>query len=398
MKGVWLVALREVRERGRSRTFVVTSVVTLLLVVGLILVPPLLGGGADEYRLGLVGDGNGSIVDAAERLATASDEPGEPASVELVTAEFPLRSEAEAALRAGDIEAVLVDGGEIIVETVGWSGSPLLRLIQRGAAAVELERLITEAGETATQVIEVMTSDPLVTSTLSGEAPGDDSRYVVAYAGLLLLYIAILLYGTWILTGVTEEKSNRVVEVLLSSLKPWQLLGGKILGIGALGISQFMFTVLTAMVALRASGTDFPDLDPVIVANLVLWFVLGFLIFAVLFGAAGSLASRMEDAQNVAFPMSMVAVVGFFVSITALESPSGAAATVGTFIPITAPFVVPVRVALDAIPVWQFVVALVAAIVSIGLLIRVAGRIYSGGLLRYGGKVKLREAWRGAIE
>ncbi len=398
MRGVWLVAIREVKERGRSRTFVVTSVVTLLLVVGLILVPPLFGGGADEYQLGLVGAGNESIVDAAERLATASDEPGEPASVVIVTAEFPSRSEAEAALQAGDIEAVLVDGNEIVVEAVGWSGSPLLRLMQQGAGAVELERLITEAGETAAQVIEVMTSDPLTTTTLSGEAPGDDSRYIVAYAGLLLLYIAVLLYGTWILTGVTEEKSNRVVEVLLSSLKPWQLLGGKILGIGVLGVSQFMVTVLTAMVALRASGTDFPDLDPVIVANLVLWFVLGFLIFAVLFGAAGSRASRMEDAQNVAFPMSMVAVVGFFVSIVALENPTGVAATVGTFIPITAPFVVPVRVALNAIPVWQFVVALVAAVGSIGLLIRVAGRIYAGSLLRYGGKVKLREAWRGAVE
>jgi ABC-2 type transport system permease protein len=398
VRGVWLVALREMRERGRSRTFVVTSVVTLLLVVGLILVPPMLTGGTNEYRLGLVGDGNGAIVDATERLATAADDPDEPASVVLITTEFPSRGGAEASLAAGEVDAVLVDGSEVIVENVGWGGSPLLRIIQQGAAAVELERLVAEAGETAAQVIEVMTSDPLSISTLSGRAPGDESRYIVAYAGLLLLYIAVLLYGTWILTGVTEEKSNRVVEVLLSSVKPWQLLGGKILGIGALGISQFVVTVLTALVALRASGVDFPDLDPVILSNLVLWFVLGFLVFAVLFGAAGSLASRMEDAQNVAFPMSMVAVIGFFVSISALGSPSGMAATVGTFVPITAPFVVPVRVALDAIPAWQFIVALLATVTSIALLIRVAGRIYAGGLLRYGGRVKLAEAWRGAVE
>lgn len=397
MRGLGLVALREIRERSRSKAFIATSVITLLLVAGLILIPPLLGG-SSEYRVGVVGSGNEAIVDAAQRLATANDDSDTDPSVVFTTTPFATRDEGVAALESGIVDAVLVDGTEVVVENVGWGGSGVVALLQRGAGAVELELLLIEQGEAAARVIEVMTSDPLDLTTTSGGDPQDESRYVVAYAGLLLLYLAVLLYGSWILTGVTEEKSSRVVEVLLAALRPWQLLGGKVLGIGALGIGQFVVTIAIALAALRFSGIEFPPLDPVILANLILWFVVGFLIFAVLFGAAGALAPRTEDAQNVAFPMSMVAVVGFFVSMAALTEPAGTVATIGTFVPITAPFVVPVRVALEAIPAWQFVVALALSLAAVVFFIWVAGRIYAGALLRYGGKVKVREAWRGASE
>jgi ABC-2 type transport system permease protein len=115
-----------------------------------------------------------------------------------------------------------------------------------------------------------------------------------------------------------------------------------------------------------------------------------------MYGAAGSLASRTEDAQNVAFPMSMIAVAGFFVSIGALSDPDGTAAVIGTFIPFTAPFVVPVRAALDAIPAWQYIASVVIVIATTVGLVLVAGRIYAGGLLRFGTRVKLRDAWRSA--
>ncbi|MGH8914401.1 MAG: ABC transporter permease, partial [Acidimicrobiia bacterium] len=292
----------------------------------------------------------------------------------------------------------LIDGDEVIVESVGGFGdSELLSLLQQGAASVELEAIVSEEGQAATDVIEVMTSDPLQTTTLSGPEAGDETRGAVAYAGLLLLYMAVLLYGNWMLSGVTEEKSNRVVEVLLSSVKPWQLLAGKIGGIGMLGIAQFAGTIIVAVIAVRSTGTiELPSLDVAAVVSLILWFVLGFLLFAVMYGAAGSLVSRMEDAQNVAFPLSMVAVAGFFVSIAALSDPGGAAAVVGTFVPLTAPFVVPVRAALGSIPAWQYVIAVLLTAGAIVGLIFVAGRIYAGGLLRFGTRVKLRDAWRSA--
>ncbi len=245
----------------------------------------------------------------------------------------------------------------------------------------------------------MLTSDPLETTTVSGEGPQDESQTLIAYAGMLLLYMAILLYGTWILTGVTEEKSNRVVEVLLSTVRPWQILGGKILGIGTLAMAQLLGTIVVAVVALRVTAAfDLPPIEVGAVLNLLVWFVVGFLTYAVMFGAAGSLVSRMEDTQTIALPMSLAAVGGFFLSIMALEDPTGPAALVGTFVPISAPFVVPVRTALEAIPSWQYALALVVCVVSIGLLTLVAGRIYAGGLLRFGTRVGVREAWRSAAE
>ncbi|MGD2103170.1 MAG: ABC transporter permease, partial [Acidimicrobiia bacterium] len=306
---------------------------------------------------------------------------------------------AVAAMETGEIEAVLVDGDELVVEsTSGFGGSEIAGRLQRAAGAVRIESVVAEQGQSAVDIIEILTTDALEVTTLTGgDAEDDEGRTVIAYFGLLLLYMAVLLYGTWILTGVTEEKSNRVVEVLLSSVQPWQILGGKILGIGSLALAQLLGTLVVAFVALRVTEPfDLPDLEPLALVNLMVWFVLGFLIFAVLFGAAGSLVSRTEDANTIALPMTMTAVAGFFVSIVSLDDPSGPVAMVSTFIPVTAPFVVPVRAALDAISAWEYLLAVVIAIAAIGGLTVLGGRIYAGGILRFGSRVGWREAWRAA--
>nr|PZN31577.1 MAG: hypothetical protein DIU67_09480 [Actinomycetota bacterium] len=177
---------------------------------------------------------------------------------------------------------------------------------------------------------------------------------------------------------------------------PLELAGGKVLGIRALGPAQFGIPIPIALGGIAYTGIDIPSLDPLTIGNLVLWFILGFLIFAVLFGAAGSLASRTEDAQGVAMPMSMLAVAGLIIAFATLDDPDGTLAVVGTMFPLTAPFVVPVRVVMEAIPAWQFALSVVLSIVAVVVLIRVAGRIYSGALLRFGTRTKFREAWKNA--
>jgi ABC-2 type transport system permease protein len=397
---IWQVARREITERGKSRAYLVTSALTLLIVVGLVVAPSVFGGGTDEYTVGFVGSDNEPIVAAAVALGNVGDSPDEEPSVFIDTKTYENTDAAALALESGEVDAVLVEANEVIVENVGGFGeSPLVTLLQRGAASVELEILVAETGQAAADVVDLLTSDPLKTTTLTGQEAGNPSAGFVAYAGLMMLYIAILLYGTWILSGVTEEKSNRVVEVLLSSVKPWQLLAGKIGGIGVLGIGQFAVTITAAVVAIRVTGgLDLPAVSVLNIVNLIVWFVIGFLLYAMMFGAAGSLVSRMEDAQNVAFPMSMIAVAGFFVSLTALDNPDGVGAVIGSLIPVTAPFVVPVRAAFDAIPGWQYALSILIALGSIIGLTFVAGRIYSGALLRFGGRTKLKEAWRSAAD
>jgi ABC-2 type transport system permease protein len=394
--GMRLVAMRELRERGRSKAFIISSVVTLVLVAAALVVPQLLGGEAATHQIGIVGEDNEPIVEAAQDLAIAEAEEGdEPELYE--TVRYTRLDEAERALSAGEVDLVLIDGATVLQERTGFSGNGLVDTVQRAAGSVRLQRLVEENGQAAADVIEILSSSPLEVVSLDGEDPEGDIRPVIAYAGLLLMYIAILSYGSWTLTGVTEEKNNRVVEVLLATLRPWQLLGGKVLGIGLLGVGQFVLTIGFAFILVNMTDAlDIPRLPIDGLLFLILWFILGFSVYSVSYAAAGSLASRPEDAQSAAFPMTMLAVAGFFVSINALDDPTSMLARVTSFVPFTAPFVVPIRQSLDGIGAVEHVATAIVAIFSIVLLVRLSARIYAGGLLRFGRRVKLKEAWRSA--
>jgi ABC-2 type transport system permease protein len=396
---VWLVATREIRERGRSKPYLITSAVTILMVLAIIIVPGFFGDSTQQYNIGSVGQGNTEIIETAMVLGNINDEPDAEASVEMTIVPYDSRADAEAGLDQGDIVAALVDAEEIVVQREGGflSDSGPIGLLQRAAGAIALEKIAAENGQAAADVIEILSSDPLEVTPLVASTDESNANSIIAYFGLILLYMAIILYGTWILTGVTEEKTNRVVEVMISAIKPWQLLAGKIVGIGVLAIAQFVGTITLAYAAIRIFNTfEIPTIQITGLLNLALWFLLGFALYSVLFGAAGSLVGRIEDAQSAAMPMTLFSVVGFFAGFAVLDNPDGTVAVVTSLIPFTAPFTVPIRVSLDAIPWWEFVLSVTIMIVTIYFAVRLAGRIYAGGILRSGQKTKLRDAWRSA--
>jgi ABC-2 type transport system permease protein len=397
---IGLVAAREIKQRGKSKPYLITSILTALLVIALIVLPGLFGDVTDTFHIGSVGEENSAIIETAEVLGNAGDEEGAEPSLELEEVEFASRDEAESALSEGDVNVVLVDGVEMIIEreggAFGGGGGPTA-LLQQAAGAIALEEVVAESGESAEAVIDIISSESLEVTPLVEPEGDTEEASVAAYFGLLLLYMAIILYGTWILTGVTEEKSNRVVEVMISAIRPWQLLAGKIAGIGLLALVQFVGTIVVALVTIRLFASfDIPDIPPVSLLNLAVWFILGFLLYAVLFGAAGSLVGRVEDAQSAAMPMTIFSVVGFFAGFAVLDDPDGFVARISTFFPFTAPFTVPIRVSLQAIPLWEYAVSVVITAATIYLAVRAAGRIYAGGILRSGSKTKIREAWRSA--
>jgi ABC-2 type transport system permease protein len=395
VKNLWLVTKRELRERGRSKGFIISSVLTVAILLGIILIPQALGGDAATFEIGAVGDGNEQIVEAARQFEAglAADEETEPDVFEVT--EFSTAEEGEASLRRGDVEVLLIDGTSAVVAQQGFGGNELVDRLQQAAGASRLRELMAENEQVASEVVEVLSNDPLEVRSLSGPGSDNADSSVIAYAGLVLLYIAILTYGNTVLTGVTEEKNNRVVEVLLATLKPWHMLGGKVLGIGILGLAQFALTMAAAFAAIRITGAvSLPAFDLETVGVLVLWFLIGFGIYAALYAAAGSLTSRTEDAQSAALPMTMLAVVGFFVSFSVLDDPSSLVARITTFIPFTAAFVVPIRNSLGAISWAEHALAVVVALGAIVLLVVLAARIYAGGLLRFGSRVRIKDAWR----
>jgi ABC-2 type transport system permease protein len=395
-----LVTRREVRERGKSKAYLLGSAFTILLLVAVIALPARLGGGATEYRVGLVGADGADLVAAARELAALeAGEDEEPATFQVV--EYAERASAETALSDGEVEAVIVGDGLLLVRSAAggfFDGGTLQQVLQRAAATLQVQELVAEQGGAAQEVIARLTEEPLTVEPLDGadreEAMG---RGVVAYGGLILMYMAVLTYGQWTLSGVTEEKTNRVVELLLAAVRPWHLLAGKVLGIGLLGLAQFVLALVAVLVTVRVAGVaELPEIPASMLVTLVVWFVLGFGLYSVIYAAAGSLVSRMEEAQNASFPVTIVAVVGFFVSFRVLDNPGDALAVVMSFVPFTAPFVVPIRLALDALPVWQHALAAALTLGAIYWLLRFAGRVYAGGLLQFGGRVKLRDAYRAA--
>ena len=391
-----LVIGREIRERARSKALLGSTLFTLLLIVGVIAVPALLGRRPVTHQIGVVGAGNQEIVAAAETLLT-SEEDRRPVTVEMV----PLESEGAAreALETDRVDVVLVEGRRLLTDRSGGFGpSDLEQALQRAASSVQVSRLISEQGDAAARVVELLTTEPLAVENLAGPGAEEQARRgLIAYGGLVLMYMAVLSYAIYTLTGVTEEKSNRVVEVLLAAVKPWQLLAGKIIGIGVLGLGQMVLTVAAALVAIEL--TDAIELPTVPLDSgvaLVSWFVLGYALYAVAFGTAGALVSRMEDAQSASAPLTIVALVGFFASFAVLDDPGSVLAVVTTFIPFTAPYVVPIRVALQAIPAWQLAASVALTVATTAGLVRVAGRVYAGGLLHFSGRMKWKEAWRSA--
>jgi ABC-2 type transport system permease protein len=395
---VWLVAQREFVQRGRSKAYIFSALFTTGLLVALIVIPAIISGlddGSTTYELGLVGEGNASLVQAAKLLAAAQAPPDQ--TVQIHTTEYADEDAAQLGLRGGDVSLVLVDGEHLIAKSSNVFGNSSLQGLMQQAAGSERLRALTRNNADASEIAAILSSDPLTVDTLTGESTDDPTRAFIAYAGLILMYMAILTYGTWTLTGVTEEKSNRVVELLLAAVRPYQLLAGKIIGIGLLGLGQLVVTVVAGLTAVHFAGNvDLPSLPIGSIASVLVWFTLGYGLYSIAFGTAGALVSRMEDAQTAAAPMTIVSVIGFFVSFRVLEDPDGSLATIFTFLPPTAPYVVPIRTAFDAIPLWQSVAAALLTVVAAYGLVRLAGRVYAGAILRLGGKVKIREAWRSA--
>lgn len=392
-----LVTAREIRERARSKVFIGSTLFSTVILAAAIILPTVLSSGGDTYHVGSLGTGNDAILAVAKTLAT--DQAGPDANVTFDVTSFPSRADAEQALRAGDVEVVLVDGTSLLrASSGGLRGSGTDQLLQRAAATIALETELQGTGVGVASVAAIFTQTPLDTTTLDGvDVATTQARSIVAYGGLMLMYFAVLSFGSWTLTGVAEEKSSRVVEVLLATLRPWQLLTGKILGIGTLGIVQFLVAITVALVSIQVTGAlSLPSIPLDSAVTLVIWFVLGYGIFSVAFGTAGALVSRMEDAQTAAFPISIVAVAGFFVSFLTLENPGGTVATITTYIPVTAPFVVPIRVAMQQISLLEEAIAVAIALAAIVGLVRFAGRVYAGGLLAFGSKMSFRQAYRAA--
>ncbi len=378
----WLIARREIRLRAKTRVFIVTTLVMMIAVALAVALPAILSGKSKPDRIGVVG---GTTTVISGLVAESGRLSGGQAAIAVSE---PSLAAAEAALRNGQLSAVLVPDEKIIVKQVPLGG--VTGSVATLAQLAGLSRLIETVPGAAAAVAHGVT---LPVSGLEAPKASLSSRLTGLFT-VIIVWILISVYGSQIALGIGEEKSSRVIEVLLSSVRPVQLLIGKVLGIGLLALAQAALMIAVFVVAGFASGSNLvhgATLGVVIAGGVFI--VLGYAFYCTAFAAAGSLVSRQSDVNSTIMPVQLPLILAYALSYTVIYANSANAFYhVLGFLPPTAPIAMPVLYASGDVPVWQVVVA--AALTAAGTvwMARIAVKIYSNSILRTGPRISIRQA------
>jgi len=384
LRQAWLVARREMRERSRSRAFRASVVLMIVAVAAVLILPALLK--PDGTRdIGLTGA-------APAALAATIGQQARAAGITARVHPYASLGPGEQAVRDGRLD-VLVAGAQ----RLKWRGQPDEQLKAVVTGAIQLATVRERAGTAGISpgALAALLAPVSVTSvqlgSVPGRSPGDETAVLIMTG---VLFFGISVFGQMVLTGVLEEKASRVVEVLLARIPARTLLAGKITGIGLLGLAQLGVTALAALVAVAAMPSiDVPAVRGTVLAWALIWFVLGYALYATVYGALGSLGSRVEDAQSVAGPVMIAMVVAYFASFLMIGQPDSAAAKAISYFPLTAPMAMPGRIAMGATAWWEPVAAAALTLAAIAGLVRLAGHVYTSAILHSGSALSLRDVW-----
>jgi ABC-2 type transport system permease protein len=384
----WLVAAREVRERGRSRAFIASLLLMLLVVAAAITLPAVLDSGPGTKDVGLTGRTPVGLT--ATLLAQ-----GGAADTTIRIHKYDTRADGEAAVRDGEIDVLVVDAQQLEWRT--RADAQLKAVVVGAIQLVALRNRAEAAGLDPDQLLAIVEPVPVGDVELGhieGRSPDDETAALLM---TMILFFSISTYGAMVLSGVVEEKSSRTVEVLLARVPARNLLAGKIAGIGLLGLAQIAATALVAILATSLTDSfDVPAVRGGVVIWAVVWFVLGYSLYATVFGTLGSLASRTEDASSITGPVSIILVLGFFASFAAIGSADTTWAQLVSWFPLTAPLAMPNQIAMGAATWWDPLVAAILILATIAGLVVLGGRVYTRAILHTGATLSLGEAWRGA--
>ncbi|MEZ4403779.1 MAG: ABC transporter permease [Kofleriaceae bacterium] len=405
-----MIARREFLERVRSPWFVVVTLLGPVLMVASIVLPALLGRAVD----------NSARVQVVDRSASAEVGPAVVGALTAVgwKAELVPASTAEPAL-LGRIKADAIDGFLVIPAespgggTVAYQGrnaaNPIgMAVLQQVVTQVVQALRARAAGLPEDKLASVLAPVPFGATHTTGEAHGSSgmAAMAVGYAVMFVLYMAIILYAVNVLRSVVQEKTNRVVELMVAAAKPRALMLGKILGVGAVGLVQVAVWVGMSVVSMKyraellgvfgvaAGSWNVPPLRAADVAVVLSYFVLGYFFYAAMYAAVGAMVSSDQEAQQVQTPVAMLLVVPVLCVQLVAGDPRGTAAQILTMVPFSAPVLMPMRWLLGGASVGELLVSMGILALSTWLVAMVAARVYRVGILMYGKRPSLRELWR----
>lgn len=417
------VARREYLVRVRGRAFRITTAVLAVAVVVFVLLPTILsaaGVRAEQPKIALDVRADDIAFDAVAVMEAAlagggdGDAPGAPAEVTL--AEDP--AAAAEAVREGTSDGLVTvtrgPGGELAFEYLSGDSpaSTARQLVMRAATSLAVSDRLARAGFDPAEAAALFRPPSFSLTPADPGGPAGESygsAQLLAYIVVVLIFMAIVMYGQWVAQSVAEEKSNRVMELLVTAATPRQLLTGKVLGTAGAALTQYGTVVAAAAVAVVVSrpladaldlpagaAMPLPALDPAVVGVFIVFLMLGFLLYSTLYAAAGSMVSRVEDVQQAVGALMFFAVIGYFVSFVALNAPDAGWLQPVSLVPFFSPYLIPVRMLLAGVEVSEVIAALVILMATVVAAIWAAARIYSAGVLLYGQRAGLRTVLRAA--
>lgn len=428
MNKIFAVIRREFVERVRTKAFILSTFGLPILMVFVMVVPVLMMKGTDRTtRIAVIDattDSVGGRIIAGLERPTFRGGTMPKYAVEHVTAsgdvvalrdsllKRTVREAAEPldgvmilpadALAAGQAEYFGTNVGSL--ESMG----DLQRILSSTIVGTRLERAGVDAG----LVTAAMRPASLKSTKVSkGVATGEsgEASFLLAYIMGFMLYISVVLFGQQTMMSVIEEKTSRIMEILASSLRPFEMLMGKVLGVGSVGLLQMSIwggtiflvgqnrAVLAGVFGVPVETMQqmpLPTIPTELLIVFLTYFTLGFLLFGALFAAVGSMVNSTQEAQQAVSGVVMLIMVGFFGVFAVIKDPSGGLGTILSMIPFTAPFVMPVRWSMAAVPLVELAISLAVMIGGLLAVVWLAGRIYRTGILMYGKKPSLRELWR----
>ncbi len=388
---VRLIARREVQTRLVTKGSLWSVGTMVVVIVAAIVVASILINREEQAQPVAVTAGTAGLGDAVLASAQAA---GQPLTVRIVDSD----AQAQALTESGDVVAAIAGTGAEPQLIVGPDAPASLHAqVQRAVGQATVDQAISELGGNPAQVQQRVAQAQVSVIEVGNQREFDAPSFVVALAVLALLFYLIVSTGTQIATGVVEEKAGRIVEILLATVRPWQLLAGKVLGIGIVGFIQVAVLVVSALVAAITTGlldgVEVP-IGGVLIWSSV-WLVLGFLLYSVIWGGAAALVARQEEIGQVTGPLMMVLFIPFYATMfVVVNDPSGSVARLMTFIPFSAPFAAPVRYAYDAIGTVDMLIGVAGTLIAIVLCTLLAGKVYQRGVVHTGGRLGLRQALR----
>ena len=403
MKKIFKIVKREFLTRVTTRGFIIGTVLGPVFIIGMMLGPAYFMSMSSQKALTFrVVDYSGIILKELPKAFPDTLDNGQPRFIfsALDPDVYQQKKEAvRADIENGLIDAALIipgdilEGGKITYLAKSVGDIDLIQKIRNNLSDVVNNWRLKDAGMDPEKIYELTRKVSIKTvKVVKGQekARGFQQEYFTSLIFLMMLYMTILFYGQAIVRGVTEEKTSRIVEILLSSTNSFQLMMGKLFGVGAVGLTQYIIWGLMSMAAFFFATSSMPamadyiSVSPVILLYFIVFFIIGFFTFSTLFAAVGALCSDMQDIQSFSTPVTFLIIIPFIISFMIIKDPTTSTAQILSFIPFFTPLIMFLRISLVMPPAWEIITSIAINVVTITGIIWMAARVFRVGILMYG--------------